>query len=1212
MIEEWIEQNKLQAEVQDGYLSIDKDKYYFLEHKLDKIFDKDFHLIISSEEEVKEGHYVYSFGGNYYYTPWDETNKPSLKPFKYLGQAKVEIDIPFVHLGVHGKYEMLNGSRDYSDWCDKAKFLGHKSLGICEKNTLAGILQFQIACQKVGLKPILGETITVKTKKTTFDSKVYVVNEIGWKNLLAINSKINIDNVGHIEEDDLVELGKGLIIVLGNDFLLSAINQALYTAKFDDVFYQIDTVQWDNKDHDVEYLTNVKNYLDNHIQNFSPILINDSYYLDKGEAHIKKLLNKIGDVKYQYSSQDQYFKDVEDSFEIFEQLFKEGDDDRLFNVFEQAARNTTDLSNLVDFTVDLNTFHIPIFEMKGLPKEYLKEDNRELFWDLMDEGMLRIDIEESQKDIYYKRIEEEFELIERGGYIDYFLILWDIIRWCKTQDILVGPGRGSAAGCLIAYLLEITQIDPLKYDLLFSRFLNSGRIGKSLPDIDVDFEAERRRDVMNYIENKYGQNYVCNVSTYTTLKIKQALKDLGKIKGVDFKFLNILTSNIYIKEGKDGNFEEIFIAAQKDPQLKGFIQSNLDLINNLGLILRQPKAKSIHPCATIVLPRYEGEDIYNYLPLKTHEGLLLTEWEAPQLEEAGFLKEDILGIRQLDKIKSTLNFIKESTDEDVDIYSIPMDDQNVMELFRQGQNGDVFQFGSPGLTSYCKEVKPVNVEELITMVALYRPGPIQSGAHFSYVKLKNGLSVPEYDFNLKEVTEATFGLYIFQEQVMKATQVLGGFSGAETDDVRKAMGKKIASVLVPYKKRFIDEAIKKGCPEKEAKEIWTKLEVFSAYGFNKSHAAAYAILGYITQWLKYYYPVQFWTSALQYAEEEDDIIRYMAEIALNKDIKIVPPDINKSDIAFKFEGNSIYWSLSRVKFLGEVGLEAILTEREKNGDFFEVGEFFNRVPKDKVNKRMVTNLILSGSFDELYDIDEDITKRIELIEAYYKKAKIYDDVDGLLKTANNKKKWWLLLKQKELSGLGGINYIEIIKASKTVARGASAAPCLPINILQTAEDGIRYAFGGILKYVHIGKHVSGESKGKNFAKLHLDFNNEELIILLWNPEYEKKSELLDSLHINVGECVVIGTGTVKEGGKYPNQFNVYSSSNDQIEFLIGDKLEPKQKISVMKGDTVRLKDEDITGKITKYPDNQNIEITMEGGNTKVIAKSDIKEIVKDE
>lgn len=1170
----WIEVNKINIGVEPTF----KDNKFIIEgvgtfllviEKEDgKIFDEEFKLILNAFElSQKVDYYVFNFGGKFFYS--SKHKKVELNLFKYLGKAKIDIELPFVHLGVRGRFEILNGSRDYEDWCKKANFLNIPSLGICEKNTLGGIIHFQLACTKAKIKPIFGETITIKTNDDSFlDCKLFTLNEQGWKNLLRINKFINIINDKFIEISNLEKLGKGLILILPNDCVKHKLDIKTLQNKFEGVYYQIDTVEWSNEKTDVDYLTNIKFYLEKLSSYLPPILINDSFYLDKEEFYIKKILNKIGDVKLQKDSEGQYFKSVDDSFEIFSALFKD-EDDRLYSLFEEAVNNTIVLSEESDFKLKIGDFKLPTFNFNGLPKPYSDfKSNRELYDYIVQEGLDEIlgnnKIKKSDLPKYLERIEIENKVIVKGNFIDYFLILWDICRWCKANNILVGLGRGSAAGSLISYLLDITKLDPIQYDLLFHRFLNEGRIGKSLPDIDLDFPTLKRDTVLSYIKNKYGENYVCSVGSYTNLKIISGIKDLARLKGLNYDSYNYLTTNLMkFKENSDGDWEELFILAQKVPAVKDFIQNNYQLVQDLYLILNQTKAVSVHPCATIVLPFYENEDIYDFIPMrKDDNGNIISEWEGPELDAIGYLKEDILGLRQLDKFEFILNLIKENKGEIIDIYNLPQNDERVMELFKQGYNSDVFQFGSPGLTKYSLQVKPDNLEDLTNMVALFRPGPIGAGAHFNYVQFKFKTKQPEYDFGLKEVTLSTYGLYIFQEQVMKACQILGGFNDVETDDIRKALGKKIASILIPYEKRFIDNAISKGCSEEIAKAIWVKLEYFSGYGFNRSHASVYASTGYISQYLKYYHPLEFWTSAFQFvdkAKKEKLILKYIGEIyRINEEVKIIPPDVNNStnDFTTNFKNWKIYWSLEGIKFLGEVGISALLEEREKNGKYFSLKEFIMRVPKDKVNKRMVINLIFSGSFDEIEEVKSPKDRK-RLIEQYYIEAGINPKEEVLLSSPNIQYEWWWVLKQKELSGVGTLNYKSLIQQSKEMS---IYAPIF-VDAISLQDNSLVdkvISFGGIIKTLVVKKN----KKGEQFAIITLDSNYEEINFLLWNDGWELYKDLLRDYQ----NKIILFLGVVKEdiySGGEKNSIHFHSSKH-RIE-LLGDSEEQRniKKVKVV-------------------------------------------------
>jgi DNA polymerase-3 subunit alpha len=623
--------------------------------------------------------------------------------------------------------------------------------------------------------------------------------------------------------------------------------------------------------------------------------------------------------------------------------------------------------------------------------------------------------------------------------------------------------------------------------------------------IDTDFEGERRDDVKRYMEKRYGENYVCSVGTYTSLQLKQALKDLGKAKGVSFTSMNYLTQTL---EFQDYNWKDIFRTAVKRTVWKEFVQKQTDLINDIPLCLHQPKATSIHPCATIILPKEnnKGEEIsiFNQIPVRKVGGVLVSEWEGNELADAGYLKEDILGIKQLDKFKAILNLIKETTGEDIDIYTLPLNIKGVYDLFKGGYNSDCFHFGSTMLKAYSREVLPDDIEELIAMIALVRPGATQSGAQYDYVNYKTGKKQPEYDFGLKEITKNTYGLYIYQEQIMQICQVLGGFTLSEAEDVRKSMGKLRRDLLEPFENKFIEGATAKNCNSKEAKKIWDKMVGFADYGFNRAHAASYAIMGYISQWLKYKYPLHFWTVAFQYADE-DKIISYVSEINKTDDfIKIVPPDINNSRDMFytDFKLGKIYWSLIKIHSLGPIAVKEIMEERAKNGSYFSLEEFYKRVAKNKVNKGIVENLILSGSFDDIEDIKIP-QERLDLIFKYYDIAGVKEkDYNLLFIEEGIEKEYWWTLRQKEASGLGYFDYKKII--SESSLQHLTKIYCDENNFFNTYSENKRVIIGGIILEV-----LERNSKQGKFAQITIDCNNELILINYWSKLWLKEKKRFD-------------------------------------------------------------------------------------------------------
>lgn len=998
------------------------------------------HAIVEQIFQGKVEYVIYQFGGNYFYTPISHIVNAELNLLKYLGTYD-DSQIPEygrAFLGVHGRYEQMNGTRDYMDWCNKAKFLKFDSLGICEKGTLAGTLPFQMACNKANIQAIIGSTIEVENKKGDhFDVKVYAIDGDGWKNMLTINKLVTIEQDGFILENQLLELGKGLVCTIFPGKNATKRSLVEYKRAFDKTFFQLTTNEFKANVRDREILLSMQQYLSEWTDIIDPILISDAYCLDSEDTHIKAVLNKQGKTAFNHATSNHHFRSFDEQFMELESLFKE-DDDRLTEIFLDCFDSLDWMKENCKFNIETKKLFLPKYEMT--PEELEEYGDTETMFDQLIESGLYLKFDEwlsgphadqAQGELW-ERIDAEREVIIEGGFIDYFLILWDIINWCKTQNIQTGPGRGSAAGCLISYLLGIVKINPLDYGLIFERFLNASRIKSELPDIDIDFASDRRDDVIEYMKERYGHDYVCRVGTYGTLQMKGVLKELARaygIKGEKYN-LNFVTRLI---QGDNEKWEPLFADAVNEPLLKSFIKDNPRIVNDARIALNSIKSASMHACATIIVPKIQdgnGNDlsIYEQIPVRKDEnGMLISEWEGDILAKAGFLKEDILSTRQMAKIGRIFDMVEERTGKKLDMEEIPLDDKHVYDLFQKGLNQDVFHFGSTGLTTYLKEVHPENIDELIASIALYRPGAMASNAHLDYVKLKKGEKEPEFDFKLKSVTADTYGLYIYQEQIMKAAQVLGDFSLAEADGVRKAMGKKIKEKMDSYKVQFVEGAVSKGCPKQDADAIWTKMEVFAGYGFNKSHAAAYSVIGYYCNWLKYYYPLEFWTTAFQFGKE-DKIPDYVAEIRRMGHIEIVSPDINMSLFEFYSDPKTdkIYWNLSQIKYVGDTAAQSIIDSRDKDGKFFSIEEFVERLPGRAVNKRTVEHLILAGCFDEMYSIKAP-SDRLKIVTQYYEGRKEelpkqFTDNEGI-------DHYWSI-RQSEVSKISNLDYHRLIQQTQ--------------------------------------------------------------------------------------------------------------------------------------------------------------------------------------
>lgn len=602
-----------------------------------------------------------------------------------------------------------------------------------------------------------------------------------------------------------------------------------------------------------------------------------------------------------------------------------------------------------------------------------------------------------------------------------------------------------------------------------------------------------------YIEERFGKSQVCSVGTFTTMKLKGLVKDLARTTNVDFQEANIITSIIDLK---DDTMLDLIKRASIEPKLKSFIKKNSDLFYMLPTLLNQPKTKSIHPCAVIIFPNVLTAQ--EWCPMRMQQGLLVSEWNGYEMDDAGFLKEDILGIKQLEKFADILSLIEGNGKEKPNIFDLPHDDE-VYRYFSNGWNGDVFQMGSTGLTEYTKLLKPREMNDLIAAVAIFRPGPMENGYHTTYAKCKNEGKAPQYLWGTEEITKDTFGLLVYQEQIMQVCQKVGGLTMKEADDVRRAMGKQKLKAITQWKEKVGQGFKERGCREEVFEEVWAVMLEFAKYSFNKSHSAAYAKTGYVSQYLKVNYPIEYWTVALEYADDTK-ALNYLSEILQSGQIKIKAPDINKSGISMTSdqESSTIFWGLGSIKGIGEDTAIQIIEERRKNGTYKSFADFLFRhnFKNSKVKKQTYEALVAAGAFDGLYNFEGRENKRLNLIKRYriYKKVKISNPFRDPYTIGVVGELWWWKLQQKLLTGLALIDYQEM-----AIMSGIDTAFCNNLESSRAQERGIWRAFGGYVVECKISR-----SKNGAYAKLLIEHNYKLFKVMIWSDEYEKfKDQLKD-------------------------------------------------------------------------------------------------------
>jgi len=873
----------------------------------------------------------------------------------------------FVHLHVHTEYSLLDGAARIPATVQKAADLGMPALAVTDHGTMFGVVDFYKACKKAGIKPILGcevyvapRTIADRTPKVD-DNLYHLVllaeTSEGYKNLLQLVSVAFTEGFYYKPRVDkylLNKYSKGLIALSGciagevAGYCIKGEMQAAQKSarEYMDIF-GAGNFFLELQDHGFEEqrLAN-KGLLQIHKDMGIPIVVtNDVHYTEREHWEMQDILLCIqtgktvddpGRMKFQ--SQELYLKSEEEMAPLFGEL-------------KEAMNNTVAIAERCNVELEFGTLHLPDF---SVPEGHTVDSYLE---ELCLKGVKwRYG---GMNDTVKKRLEFELSVIRQMGYSEYFLIVWDFIDFARRNNIPVGPGRGSAAGSLVAYLLGITNIDPLRYGLLFERFLNPERV--SMPDIDIDFCFERRGEVINYVTKKYGADRVAQIATFGTMAARGAIRDVGRTLGMPYGEVDKVAKlvppelNITIKK-----------ALEESPELKQLYEQDEQvqkLIDTAGLLEGMPRHASTHAAGVVITK----EPLTHYVPLyKATDGPLTTQFAKDQVEELGLLKMDMLGLRTLTVIADAVRLIKESTGKDINIEEVPLDDPKTFELLCQGEGVGVFQLESSGMRNLLRDLKPEVFEDLVALVALYRPGPLGSGMVEDFIKSKHGEKKVEYLHPLLEpILKDTYGVILYQEQVMRIASDLAGFTLGEADLLRRAMGKKKPEIISNLRSQFIEGAAKNGINESISGQIFDLMEYFAGYGFNKSHSAAYAMVSYHTAYLKANYPVAFMAALLTSVKDNTDKIAAYFEECRRMKIKVLPPDVNESQEDFSVSGNNIRFGLAAIKNAGLAAVRSIIREREANGLYKNYADFCRRQDTKFVNKRLLESLIKSGAFDSL-------------------------------------------------------------------------------------------------------------------------------------------------------------------------------------------------------------------------------------------------------
>ena len=897
----------------------------------------------------------------------------------------------FVHLHTHSHYSLLDGLAKIDDLIDRAKELGMKALALTDHGNLYGAVEFYKKAVKAEIKPILGvETYVAPRSRFEKQAKIddnyfhlilLAENNLGWKNMIKLITKSHLEGFYYrprVDKELLRQYHEGIIalsaclageipqLILKNNF-----EQAEKTIKeYQEIFGSENFFLEVSHHPNIPEAVKVNDALKKLSKiTFAPLVATqDIHYTKPEDAEYQDILLAV-QTNNKTSDENRLTMKVEDfSMRSQEQMMES------FKDLPEAIENTEKIAERCNVNLTLNQILLPNFP---LPEQEISADDylRKL---VMERLSNRFEVADAK---VMERLDYELEVIRKTGFADYFLIVQDFVIWAKERGIVVGPGRGSAAGSLVSYVLGVTDINPLKYDLLFERFLNPDRI--SMPDIDLDFTDVRRDEVFAYIRQKYGEDRVAQIITFGTMAARAAVRDAGRALGLSYGFCDQLAKLIPALP-----HQKLDDAIKKVPELNELYKNNPDakkVIDAAFKLEGVARHASVHAAGVVV----SKEPLTDYVPLQRapqNENIVITQFDMYSIEDLGLLKIDLLGLKNLTIIEEAIRLIKEIQGEEIKISQIPLDDKKTFKLLQETDTTGIFQLESSGMRRYLRELKPTELEDIIAMVALYRPGPMELIP--SFINRKHGREKVKYLHpKLEPILEKTYGIGIYQEQMMRIARDLAGFSLAEADTLRKAIGKKIKVLLGAQKEKLLRGMMENGIDEPTAKQIWELFPPFARYGFNRSHAACYALIGYWTAYLKSHWPIEFMTALLNADSGDTERIAFLISEAQKNDINILAPDINKSFVNFVPEEKNIRFGLLAIKNVGLNIVQAIIEERQRGGPFQNFSDFLIRVRHKDLNKKSLESLIKVGVFDSLNTDRAELLAKIEEILAFSQNIK---------------------------------------------------------------------------------------------------------------------------------------------------------------------------------------------------------------------------------
>jgi DNA polymerase-3 subunit alpha len=878
------------------------------------------------------------------------------------------------------------------------------SVAMTDHGTLSGAIEFYKACTDQGIQPIIGMEAYVAARSRTdrdpakdkarYHLIIIAMNNQGYQNLMMLSTLANLEGMYYkprIDHELLEKYNEGLIILSG--CASSELSEAIradnidrarevatwYKSVFGDRYYfEVQDSTWDVQEKINAQLFKFSEELD-----VPCVLTSDAHYVEPSDTEAHEILLCVGTGSFLSDegrmSLSDFHLHVTDPLEIME---------RWADKHPEVIQNTKVIADRCSITLEFGKILIPRFPVpkgeteqsylhtlvwRGLSWRYGTATESEASTLSLEAAKQLVPEEVATRATY------ELGVIEKMGFNGYFLIIWDFIKWGKDRGIIFGPGRGSAAGSIIAYSLRITELDPLKYDLLFERFLNPDRI--SMPDVDIDIQDSRRDEVIQYCVEKYGKDRVANIATFGKMAARAAIRDVARVLQVPYAESDRLAK--LIPPPVQGRHIPLRASVENDPDLKKEYDSNPTAKRVIDYAIRLEgtiRSHGVHAAGVVIAP----DDIVKFAPLEmAQKGVVATQYPMGPIEELGLLKMDFLGLSNLTIINNAIRIVRKVYKTEIDLTSLPLDDPKTFELLQRGDTTGVFQLESAGMKRYLRDLKPTEFDDIVAMCALYRPGPLGAGLTDAFVKRKNGQEKVTYEHELtRSALESTYGVIVYQEQVMQMSKEMSGFTGGEADTLRKGIGKKIPEVMKKMGKQFIEGAVENGVPRPVVEKIWKDILGFADYTFNKSHSACYGLIAYWTAYLKAHYPDAFMAALM--TSDQDDMDRLAIEISecRHMGLTVLPPDVNQSYVEFAIvpEKNQIRFGMAAVKGVGVSAVEEILRAREE-GEFKSIGDFAKRVSTSKFNRRAWESLIKSGGFDAFGD-RSDLLFNLDTITGY--------------------------------------------------------------------------------------------------------------------------------------------------------------------------------------------------------------------------------------